>query len=102
MNWKPKQGEMITVWNKTNDKIEREFIATTKNGKYICYTNHGTNVHTWNYAEPIKKEVKTVAKYRYILNSRWCETRSFYETAEEAERAENAECIEIPNTRIEV
>ena len=201
MNWEPKQGEMITVWDTENKKYKREFIAITEDNKYVCYLTSKNDAYIWNYAEPIdefkklkkcyelgarfeyrylgkiewhncisngkfvqpkwytnseyrikngiepekflkhhkeiiawwngaeieyydscikewkdvrnpfwtmlnqyrvKEEPKTVAKYRYILNGKWCETRSFYETAEEAERAENAECIEIPNTRIEV
>ena len=55
MNWEPKQGEMITVWNDRGSRVKREFVAMAPNNKYICYTNTKHNVNLWNFAEPAQQ-----------------------------------------------
>jgi len=104
MNQKTEQGEIITVWNGEGTKVEREFVAMAPDNKYICYTKNKHDVSLWEHAEPINTKPKTIAKYRYILNGKWAETKYFHKTAWDAQVQEDidVECIEIPNTRIEV
>ena len=76
MSWKPKQGEMIIVWNNTGIEVEREFVAMTPDNKYISYTKNKHDVSLWEHAEPINKfkELKKCyelgAKFEYRLPSK--------------------------------
>ena len=50
------QGEMIEVSDDENfeNSFEREFIAMTKNEKYLCWSLNKFNTSTWKYARPIE------------------------------------------------
>jgi len=79
MSWKPKQGEMIIVWNNTGIEVEREFIAMTPDNKYISYTKNKHDVSLWEHAAPINKfkelkkcyELGAKFEYRFPSKTGW-------------------------------
>ena len=58
VEWKPKQGEEIMVWNNNEaSAVKREFISMTKNGKrFICHSEDGALAVNWDNAKPVPKK----------------------------------------------
>ena len=61
----PKQGEMIFL---PELEKQREFIAMTSNGKYLCWGNDKTYTRIWNSAEPIPEKPVYYYQYERINN----------------------------------
>ena len=59
-----KQGDMIEVSDYGTDWERREFISSTSNGKFLCWSEDKAYATTWQYTRPIQKNQCTIISMR--------------------------------------